>query len=72
MMNWIFINVNAFFKIDLADTIRWFQANNYKSFIYSLSFIDSLTLDIIQENMQNKTYEEAIKIIEAYQTLSSN
>lgn len=37
-----------------------------------LSFIDSLTLDIIQENMQNKTYEEAIKIIEAYQTLSSN
>lgn len=37
-----------------------------------LSFIDSLTLDITQENMQNKTYEEAIKIIEAYQTLSSN
>ena len=37
-----------------------------------LTFIDSVTLDIIQENMQNKTYEEAKKIVKAYKTLSSN
>lgn len=35
-----------------------------------LTFIDSVTLDIIQENMQNKTYKEAKKIVKAYKTLS--
>ena len=38
----------------------------------SLTFLDSMTLDIIQEGLHNKSYKEAKKILKAYKTLLEN
>lgn len=40
--------------------------------IIEITFLDSVSLDIIQENLNNKTYKEVKKILKSYKVLSKN